>query len=225
MSAAHSAAPGESVAKVLASAMQPHGEIVFREPKFRSHFRRLLPLKIDLLQKIAVLFRHHRQEAFEALAEDAFVVIAWRLRQILFESFEGTASSPLSAIDVDDRAPEDTVKPLRRSLLAFGLTVRCKCFDEAFLNNVFGQMRVAEPIAGECHEHLQIADKQIFDGRHLLRLRTAVSPCNIECNDFRGAAFAWMYDNEYDEFELPRVHGKLRCSEIKPTVSRRPHGN
>ena len=118
----------ERVAQVLPSAMQPHGEIVFRKTEFRCHLSRLLPLQVNLLQEIAVLFRHHGQEAFEALAESPFVFCARRLRNLLLEFFESTTPSALTAVDIDNRPPQDAIEPLGGCFFALRFTVRRKCF-------------------------------------------------------------------------------------------------
>jgi len=164
--AAGSTILGKRVAQVLPSAMQPHGKIVFSDAEFRCHFSELLPLKVDLLQKFAVLFRHHGQEAFEALAESPLVRGTRRLGKFLLEPFKSTTASALTAVDIDNRPPQDAIEPLGGCFLAFRFTVRRESFQLAFLHNVFGEVGVAETIARESHEDFQILHQRRFEAAH-----------------------------------------------------------
>ena len=178
MSAAHAATPRESLAKVLPRAMQPHGDIILGKAEFGGDFGRLLALKVNLLNKVAILFRHHGQQPFKTLAENALVLIRWHFRKFLLESFQGPAPSPLASVDIDDGASQNPVEPLRRRLFTFWLSIGRECFNKAFLHDVLGQVLVAKAIARECYKHVQVADQRIGKLRHWGRLRLVLSGGN-----------------------------------------------
>lgn len=71
--AAGAAVPGKDLAQVPACAVQPHGEVVLRDPERRCQLGRIPAVQIDLLQQFPIRRRHQWQQTLEALAKQALV--------------------------------------------------------------------------------------------------------------------------------------------------------
>src|SRR5262245_4926210 len=153
----------KGLAKMFACAMEPDGQIVLRKPELRSDFPWLLSVKVDLLEQITVLLRDHGQEAFETLAQNAFVPLARRLGKLLLKPFQRPAPSSLPAVNINDGAPENAVEPGGGLLLSFGLALRGQGLHKAFLHHVFCHVRVTETASRECHKNFQIPQQRGFE--------------------------------------------------------------
>ena len=46
------------------------------------------------------------------------------------------------------------------------MAIRRQCFDQAFLNDIFGQMVIAQPLSSKGYENLEILEDCIFNARH-----------------------------------------------------------
>jgi hypothetical protein len=179
VSNARAAVLRKGLAKVFASAMQSHGEIVPGEAEPGSDFGGILPFQIDLLEKVAVLLGYKGQEAFEALAENAFVLNIGRFGEFLFKPFESASASILPPVNVDDGTSQDSIKPCCCGLLAFRLAICCQRLYKAVLHNIFGQVRVVQTATGERCEDLQVFQERIFKTAHWNRLPTLFNKGNF----------------------------------------------
>ena len=170
MSAARPAVLRKSFAKVFASAMQPHGKIVPGDAELRSDFIGLLALQIDLLEKVAVLLGDQKHEAFEALAENAFVLIIGRFWQFLLEAFEGTSPRILASVNVNNGPAKNSVEPCCGGIVAFRLSVCPERLYEAVLDNILGETRVVKTAASKGCKSLKVFHQRIFQTSHAQKI-------------------------------------------------------
>ena len=151
---------------MFSGAMQPHGQVVSGKAELRGDFAAIFAVQIDLLEQVAVLLRHQRQQAFEALAENTFVVVIGRFGKLLLKACQSASAGILSAVDIDNGAPENPIEPGRRGFLTFRLAISGQCFYEAFLDDVFGEVRVAQAISRKGREDLEVLQESVFQTRH-----------------------------------------------------------
>ena len=127
---------------MLPRTMQPHGQVVLRQPELLSDFRRLFSIKVDLLEQIAILLGNHGQQAFETLAQGPFILFGGDLGKLLLKTFQCAAASALPSVNINDGSSENAVKPCCGLFLVFGLSFGCLGFHQTFLNHVLGHVRV-----------------------------------------------------------------------------------
>lgn len=166
MFAAGAAVLGEDFPQMLPGAMQADGEVVFRYAELGGNVRNLFALQINLLQEFAVLLGHRGQQPFETLAEQAFVGSGGCVRKFVRESFQGPAAHIPAPVEINDGAAQDPVEPGYCVLLVHRLSVCRQRLYQTFLHEIFGQMRVADALARESNESLQILQQGIFDVMH-----------------------------------------------------------
>ena len=139
----------ERLAKMFSGAMQANGQVVPRKVELRSDLGRVFAVKIDLLEKVSVLLRNHGQEAFEALAENAFILHGRRFGKFFLKAFQRPAPSTLPSVNVDDRASENAVEPCGGLLSSFRLPVGGQSLYEAFLYDVLSRMGITQAVPRE----------------------------------------------------------------------------
>ena len=181
----------------MAGAMQPDGQIVRREAE---RGRRLLgrcAIEVDALQHVSILFRQAGQKPLHALAQDSFGSGIGLVGKFGLQSLKRTVADITPPIQVNDGAAQDAVEPRDDIFVGTGLAVGAQGFQQAVLHDIFGQMRVADALPGECHEGLQIFQQRFFDVRH--GGQRSCAPCSqqpgactakIECNKTAEAALA-----------------------------------
>lgn len=164
--AAGPAVLGKGIAQMAARAVQADGEIVPGESQFARHHRGFLGLEVDLLEHLTILRREGGQEPPEASAQIPDLSRARFFGQFSFEQFQGPGTCVASTIEIDDRPAQDAIKPWHGSFLVGGLAIRFQGFDQTFLDEVFGQVRIANSFAGKGDERLQVPQNDIVHRIH-----------------------------------------------------------
>ena len=72
----------------------------------------------------------------------------------------------MAAVEVDDRAAQNPVKPSRGILRLGGLLGRGQRIDQTLLHHVFRQVRIAHALAGKRHEGFQVRQQRGFNVLH-----------------------------------------------------------
>ena len=184
--------------QMFAGAVQPDAEVVLGQTQFRRNRAHIISLEVNALQQFAILLRHGGQETLEALTKQPFLASAGRIGQVLLKPLQGSVARVVTAVEVNDRAAQDPVKPRYRVFLRSGFFGRCQRFYQTLLHHIFGQMRISNAAARERHEGLQVFKQRFFNALHNKHFRRA-SPARkartghrvkINCNESRSRALA-----------------------------------
>jgi len=112
------------------------------------------------------LFRHKRQQTVKALAELLLVIFVRSFGEFLLKTFQSPAPSALLPIDIDNRSAQDSIEPSGRLLVRIRVPICRQSFDQAVLDNVFGQMVIAEAASSKPDKHVEILENCIFNASH-----------------------------------------------------------
>src|SRR5204862_315379 len=82
------------------------------------------------------------------------------------EALEGSLASIGPAVKIDNGMPEDSVEPGNHVLIGRRFLLGLKRFEEAVLDEVFGEMRIADTFPGKGDEHLEILQDRLLDVVH-----------------------------------------------------------
>lgn len=164
--AARAAVAAELLAKVFAGAVKPDGEIVFRQAKFSRNRSDIVSVEINTLKQFAILFRHGGQQSFEALTQQSFLARSGFVRQFLFKPLKGAGAGVIAPVKVNDAAAKNPVEPRHGVRFSLWLPGRGQRLDQTFLHDILRKIRVAEALAGKCHEGLQVLQDRVGSGFH-----------------------------------------------------------
>lgn len=159
--------------QMFAGAVQPDGEVVPGQTQLRRNRAHVISIEVNALQQVAILLRHGGQQTLEALTKQPFLVSAWRIGQVLLKTLQRSVARVVTAVEVNDRAAQDAVKPRYRVLLRSRLFGRCQRFYQTLLHHIFGQMRISNAAARERHEGLQVFKQRFFNVLHNEETRRA----------------------------------------------------
>jgi hypothetical protein len=96
------------------------------------------------------------------------LVFIRRFGEFLFETLQGSTPGALLPIEVDNRPAQDPIKPSGRFLVPhrIGVLICGKSFNQAVLDDVFGQMMIAQAAPSKPDEHIEVLENGIFQVSH-----------------------------------------------------------
>lgn len=164
--AAGPAVPGKHFPQMTSRAVQTDGEVVPGESQFARHQRGFLGLEVDLLEDLTISRREGGQEPPEASAQIPDLSRFWQVGQGPFELFQGPGTCVTSTIEIDDGPSQDAIEPRHGPFLVGGLALRFQGLDQTFLDEVFGQVGIADSFAGKGDERFQVPQNDIVHRIH-----------------------------------------------------------
>ena len=156
----------EGVTELFAGTMKANGEVVAGEAEISGDLFRGFALKIDALKQGAVLFGKEGNEPPKAFAEGGFFFGGGSFGQFGAEAFVGAGAGILAAVEIDDGAAKDSIEPGGDCLGVGGLMIGGDGLEEAFLDEIFGEVFIADALASELDEGVEVFEDGLFQGSH-----------------------------------------------------------
>lgn len=185
-------------AESLAGAVQADVQIVQRQTQRRRRVFRGCAVEIQALEQVAVLIRQAGQKPLEALAQDPFGGGIRLFGKFGLQAFERTGADIAPPIQVNDRVAQDAIEPRHRAFAVAGLVGRLQRLEEAVLHQVGGEFGVANALARERDEGVQVLDERVFGFCHARRVAVSRQTGN---RHWRTSA------NQVEEFRCKRISG------------------
>jgi hypothetical protein len=165
--AARPASARQLFAQMFAGTVQAHNQIIFGQTKGGGNGSGIVPVQIYTLEQIAVLLRHDGKQSLETLAKQSFVLCSHSIGKLFFKLLHCALPRIATAIEVNDGATQDALKPRHRIFIVRRLLGRIQRLDEAFLHHVFSKVRVAQVLARKSDERVQVFEHGFFHVLHL----------------------------------------------------------
>lgn len=156
----------QTLAQLLPGAMMPHTEIIGRHSQCDADLFGCFALQIEPTNQFRIFRLERGNQSFDTTANSPFFLSIRRGIQFMFQSLQCCLVHRSAAIQVNNRAAQDAVKPRQGFFLLGRLFGRSQRFDQTLLHHIFGEMRIPDATARERHEGFQVRKQWFFNGRH-----------------------------------------------------------
>ena len=156
----------QSSPQLLPGAVMPYAKIVSRHSQSRADLLGRFASQIEPSNQFRVIRLERGDQRFDTTTSDAFLLRIRRGIQFAFQSRQRGLVHRAAAIEVNDRAAQDAVKPGQGLGFLGWLLDRRHGFDQTILHHIFGELRIADAAARERHEGFQVRQQRFFDELH-----------------------------------------------------------
>lgn len=156
----------QALAQLLPGAMMPHAQIVGGHPQRNPDLLRSFTAEIKPADEFRVIRLERGNQSFDTTTGDSFLLGVRRRIEFALQSLQHRLVHRAAAIEVNDRAAQDAVKPGHRVLLRRWFFSRSQRLDQTLLHHIFGEMRIPNAATRERHEGLQVFKQRFFNVLH-----------------------------------------------------------